>query len=119
MPPSGIIHFKRVVFLCVDNRTSLRDTAVKILIYLHFQNPDSYGFMREISFGGLAKLLNVNRRTVMNNISTLVDYMYISRGTIYTRGVYNFVIEGYKEQVEKGGPGYIVVNKQWLGGVFI
>ena len=61
----------------------------------------------------LAEKLNVNHKTIWNNINLLCDYGYICWCRSY-KGLINVLILGYKEQKEKNGPGYIVVNDEWF-----
>jgi len=97
----------------VDDRLRLKMNAIKILMYLHFQQPDQNGIIKNIRVKDLAETLDVESRTIINNFLLLRDYGYIC----YCKtgcGTYNMLINGYKERTKKNGPGYLVVNQKWL-----
>lgn len=97
----------------VDDALRLKSNAIKLLLYFHFLNPDSNGIVKNINTKDLAEKLNINHKTVWNNINLLCDYGYICWCRSY-KGLINILIQGYKEQKEKNGPGYIVVNDEWF-----
>lgn len=97
----------------VDDSLRLKTNAIKLLLYFHFLNPDSNGIAKNINTKELAEKLNVNHKTIWNNINLLCDYGYICWCRSY-KGLINVLILGYKEQKEKNGPGYIVVNDEWF-----
>lgn len=97
----------------VDDRLRLKLNAIKILIYLHFQQPDQNGIIKNIHVNTLAEALGVTSRTIINNFTLLRDYQYIYYCKIGC-GTYNILINGYKERTKKNGPGYLVVNQKWL-----
>lgn len=97
----------------IDDRLRLKMNAIKILIYLHFQQPDQNGIVKNIRIKTLAEALDVEPRTILNNFMLLRDYGYICYcKTGYN--TYNLLINGYKERTKKHGPGYLVVNQKWL-----
>ena len=79
-------------------------------------DPDSNGIVKNINTKELAEKLNVNHKTIWNNINLLCDYGYICWCRSY-KGLINVLILGYKEQREKNGPGYIVVNDEWFNHI--
>lgn len=100
----------------VNDNLRLKTNAIKILLYLHFLSPDSNGIVKNIDPKELAVKLDVNPKTVWNNINLLTDYGYIAWCRSH-KGLINVIIIGYKEQREQHGPGYIVVNKEWMSHV--
>ena len=100
----------------VDDTLRLKVNAIKLLLYFHFLNPDSNGIIKNINTKDIAEKLNVSHKTIWNNINLLCDYGYIYWCKSY-KGLINILIQGYKEQKEKNGPGYIVVNDEWMGHI--
>ena len=100
----------------VDDALRLKSNAIKMLLYFHFMDPDSNGIVKNINTKELAEKLNVNHKTIWNNINLLCDYGYICWCRSY-KGLINVLILGYKEQREKNGPGYIVVNDEWFNHI--
>lgn len=96
-----------------DDSLRLKTNAIKLLLYIHFLNPDSNGIVKNINTKDIAEKLNVNHKTIWNNINLLCDYGYIYWCRSY-KGLINVLIQGYKEQKEKYGSGYIVVNDEWM-----
>lgn len=97
----------------VDDRLRLKCNAVKLLFYFHFLNPDSNGIITDIDLKKISQKLNVHYKTVMNNLLILHDYGYVYYCKC-SKDRYNILIDGYKEQREKNGPGYMVVNEEWM-----
>lgn len=100
----------------VNDTLRLKTNAIKLLLCLHFLSPDSNGIVKNVDLKELARDLHVNPKTIWNNINLLTDYGYIAWCRSY-KGLINVLLIGYKEQREKHGPGYIVVNKEWMSHV--
>lgn len=102
----------------VRDRYRLKSTALRLLIYLHFLNPDTNGIIKNVDFKELAAVLNVHPKTIIYNIHLLTDYGYICYCNC-SKGRYNVLIEGYKDQGMTHGSDYIVVNEEWLTRILV
>ncbi len=97
-------------------KSKLNRNSILLLLKLHSLNPTSSGFLENINVENLAIELNVNIRTIRNNISTLVKSGYIYCENIYANHI-NLILLDYKDYfltADKGGRGYVKLSSDTI-----
>lgn len=94
----------------------LKNNAIKLLLLLHFNTPDSFGILRNIDIRNLANFIGCSYRTIFNNLNTLQEYKYISfcKLDTYTINLCLCDYDTYYLPAQKGGRGFIVMSKELL-----
>lgn len=97
-------------------RPMLKCNAIKLLLLLHFHNPDRFGIIKNIDANAFAKILSCDIKTLRNNMNILANYQYISYSKTdryhYTVCLNDY--ENYYLPAAKGGRGFFVLSKELL-----
>lgn len=98
----------------------LKCNAIKLLLLMHFQNPDRFGIVKSIHLKEIADILCCDLKTVRSNLEILAQYQYISYSRLDT---YEYTIclndyENYYLPANKGGRGFFVMSKELLLQLF-
>lgn len=99
-----------------SDKPRLNRVATLLFIKLHSLSPSQSGFIENINVEILASDLNVNLRTIRNNIITLVKAGYIHCDNIYANHI-NVILLNYKDYfltADKGGRGYIKITNDTI-----
>lgn len=92
----------------------LRKNALLLLLYLHFQAPDSKGLVR-FSVSEAARFLQCHERSVHNNLRLLSHKQFISYQEDICSDLYQVFLHGYENYfltASKGGRGYIILSNE-------
>ena len=61
----------------LGKNSRLSKNAIKVLLYLHFCDPDQYGLIQSFSVGEMQNELDITTRTAKKALKTLQDFGYI------------------------------------------
>lgn len=92
----------------------LKSMAIKLLLLFHFNHPNQFGVIDNVSFSECASLLGCNPRTIHNNLDILASYGYISYSKNDAKS-FSLCLndyESYYYPASKGGRGYIVMSAE-------
>lgn len=100
---------------------TLKSNAIKLLILYHFLQPDSRGFVKNISKKDLAKALGCTVSTVnaCNKVLSDYNYCFVSDSGIQTNyiSVYLTDYKNYHKTAEEGGRGYLTFSVDMLNAL--
>lgn len=88
------------------NKEKVCCNAIKLFILLHMQAPDQTGLVRNVNFADIAAKMNVNIKTIRNNLRVLEDAGYIFADA-KSASVVLLDYPKYFLAANKGGRGYI------------
>lgn len=97
----------------------LKSNSIKLLLLLHFYNPDKFGIIKNLDTKTLASQLNCDIKTIRNNVKILCQYSYISYSKVDTYK-FNLCLNDYQNYylpANKGGRGFFVLSKELLNEI--
>lgn len=90
--------------------------AIKLFILLHTQAPDQTGLVRNVNISEIANKMNVNIKTVRNNLHVLEDAGYIFADT-KTSAIILLDYPKYFLTADKGGRGYVKLLSETVDSI--
>lgn len=100
----------------LGKKSRLSKNAIKVLLYLHFCNPDKYGLIQSFTIAEMQNKLDITTRTAKKALKSLQDFGYIVYAPNRNRNQNCLVIlndyKSYSLKANEGGRGYITIEKK-------
>ena len=97
---------------------TLKSNAIKLLLLYHFLQPDSLGFIKNVSIKELAEQVGCTPATIRhsNQLLSQYDYCYISESGLYDNHINILLPEyrNYHKTANEGGRGYITMSSEMM-----